>query len=169
MAENPNSKPKTGKHPGGRPPKYTNPEELQKKIDEYFISGRNMKTVIFKSKDGPVEMKVPMPTISGLVLFCGFSDRGAFYDYESKPEFSHTIKRARSRIAQDYEEDLKNGLGVGAIFALKNLGWQDKTEIESKSEVKTVNEIIVKYENMSNEQLTDAIMERINGHKAKLN
>ena len=53
---------------------------------------------------------------------------------------------------------------------LKNVaGWRDKTEIESKHEVKSVQEVIVKYEDMTREQLTDAIMSRINGHKSRLN
>lgn len=113
----------------GRPPKYKTPEELQKKIDEYFA-----------------QEKVKI-TISGLVLFLGFDSRKSFYNYESKDEFLHTIKKARTRVEQHYEEHLLDRYSTGAIFALKNFGWKDTQEIDHnvKSEIKL--------ENLSTEEL----------------
>lgn len=111
------------KRPVGRPPLYATAEELQSKIDEYFSKGMN--SIKKFSKLGLV-IEVPTPTISGLVLYCGFCDRHSFYDLEKKPGFSHTIKKARLRIEMEYEQDLKAGLGAGAIFALKNFGWKDE-------------------------------------------
>lgn len=99
----------------GRPPKYSKAEDLEAKIQEYFDK-------VVKSGDHI--------TISGLVLHCGFSDRASFYDYEKKPEFTHTIKRARTLIEEDYEKYLRTGNATGAIFALKNFGWTDKREID---------------------------------------
>lgn len=114
----------------GRHPHYTNSEELQAKIDEYFEKGVNTRSMFVGPRDDKVEIKIKVPTIAGLVLHCGFCDRSSFYKYEDKEEFRHTIKKARERIAQHYEELLQSGLGAGAIFALKNFGWQDKTEVE---------------------------------------
>ena len=106
--------------PAGRPPIFKTSEKLQKKIDSYF-------------KDSPTA-----PTITGLVLHCGFCDRQSFYDYEKKPKFSYTIKAARLKIEHGYEKDLRGtNAGGSIIFALKNLGWTDKTvqEVEVKATV----------------------------------
>jgi len=62
-------------------------------------------------------------------LFCGFADRSAFYEYEKKPDFAYTIKRAREFIAREYEEILQANGSSAAIFALKNFGWTDRQEI----------------------------------------
>lgn len=114
----------------GRPPHYENSEELQSKIDEYFEKGVATRKVIIGPATNRTESEIKVPTITGLVLYCGFCDRSSFYKYEEKEEFRHTIKEARGRIAQHYEELLQSGLGAGAIFALKNFGWRDKTELE---------------------------------------
>ena len=67
---------------GGRPQLFSTPEELQKKIDDYFKSGVNEKTIT--NKMGTKE-KVPVPTISGLCYHLGFESRQSFYDYEKMP------------------------------------------------------------------------------------
>lgn len=117
----------------GRPPTYTDPIEMQKKIDEYFRGGMTKKTMYTKDGD-PYE--VPIPTITGLVLYLGFDGRQSFYDYEKKPEFSYTIKKARSFIEKEYEQILITTGSSGAIFALKNFGWHDKTEVEMSGAIK---------------------------------
>ena len=98
----------------GQPPKYKSPEELQVMIDNYFNSCPQK------------------PTILGLVLYLGFSDRRSYYDYEARKPFSHILKRARTRIAERYEANLgEPGNHGGSIFALKNLdGWRDVERIE---------------------------------------
>lgn len=113
--------------PVGRPQLYKTPEELQAKIDEYFASGFRM--VERRNNKGEV-YHVPKVTITGLVIFLGFADRTSFYDYEKMPEFSYTIKRARSFIEREYEEQLDIN-PTGAIFALKNFNWSDKQQLES--------------------------------------
>jgi len=116
----------TTKHPGGRPPMFKTAKELQVKIDDYF---RDCPDTVSKfTKDGD-EIIIPHPTITGLVLHCGFCNRASFYDMEKIPEFTHTIKRARTRIENEYEKHLFDG-GAGAIFALKNFGWIDRQEID---------------------------------------
>lgn len=126
----------------GSPPYYTDPQTLENRIVEYFESGKNYRTVIVGSGRHKTSVKLPMPTITGLVLYCGFCNRAAFYDYENKPEFCNTIKKARTRIEQNYEELLQAGLGAGAIFALKNFGWIDKASIEFNDISKEKLEII---------------------------
>jgi len=118
------------KNPEGRPLKFKNKEELEKKINEYFENCPDFKIITYFDKNSGevIEHKIMTPTISGLALFLGFCDRRSFYDYEEYPEFSHTIKKARSKIENEYEKQLWNDKCAGAIFALKNLGWVDKVE-----------------------------------------
>lgn len=97
----------------GRPPYYKSIEELEDAIEEYFL--------------GLVEDE-KKATITGLAYHLGFESRQSFYDYEQKGEFAYTIKRSRLRVEMSYEERL--GEGAGPIFALKNFGWKDKTEVE---------------------------------------
>jgi hypothetical protein len=115
------------KNPGGRPPKYDDPEELQAMITDYFKHGVRQKKIFTPSGKA---ISVPVPTITGLVIHCGFCDRTSFYAYEKKPKFAHTIKQARSFIEREYEELAQTKGGPAAIFALKNFGWEDKNKVE---------------------------------------
>lgn len=115
----------------GRPRLFDTPEQMQKAIDDYFKNGVNTRPVAI----GKEIIKMPVPTITGLVLHIGFCDRASFYDYEKYPEFSYTIKRARAFIEQHYEELLQAGNTTGAIFALKNFGWKDERTTEHKGGV----------------------------------
>lgn len=117
------------KNKGGRPPKFKTPEELQKKVDEYFDGGMRVRNVVCRRGKDTWTEEMPVPTITGLVLFCGFCDRHSFYAYEKIEKFSHTIKRARSRIEREYEEMMQTSMPTGAIFALKNFGWRDEKQI----------------------------------------
>lgn len=122
--------------PIGRPPLYKTAKELQVKIDEYFNKGYGKRKVVIGPSSNRETIEIPVVTITGLVSYCGFANRQSFLDYEEKPEFTCTIKKARNRIEQVYEELLQSGLGAGAIFALKNFGWVDKQELEHSGEVK---------------------------------
>lgn len=113
--------------PPGQPPKYKDPEEMQKKIEKYFSDCPDKRPIY--NKDGNKVGEVPELTITGLVLYLGFCDRASFYDYGKREAFSHTIKKARSLIEKEYEILLKRGLGAGAIFALKNFGWTDTSQL----------------------------------------
>lgn len=101
----------------GRPPTYATPEEFSAKAVEYFEKKTEAKW-----------------TITGLALHLGFSDRQSLYDYEEKPEFTCIVKQCRLMVEMAYEQKLSSINVTGAIFALKNMGWTDKTEI--KQEVK---------------------------------
>lgn len=98
---------------GGRPPHYKTPEDLWEKAMEYFNS-------------------VERPTITRLCLHLGFESRQSFYDCEKREGFSYIIKRLRMMIEAEYEDKLadKDSATSGVIFALKNLGWSDKQEID---------------------------------------
>ena len=96
----------------GRPAKYTSPKVLGEAINEYFDK----------------------PTISGLALSLGFCDRYYFYEYEKKPEFTYTIKKARACMTEYYESNVFKNT-AGAIFMLKILGYTDKTEHEHSGNV----------------------------------
>lgn len=115
---------------GGRPPIFETVEELTEKINEYFNTGVKIRNIILGKSPNQYEVKVPVPTITGLCNYIGFESRQSFYDYEKRDGFSYTIKRARLFIEQEYEEQLTQGNTIGAIFALKNMGWKDKTETE---------------------------------------
>lgn len=117
----------TGKQKTGRPALYTDSAKLEAKIEDYFAHGVAKRVVVV----GPVRnqrvVEIPVPTMSGLVLFLGFCSRQSFYDLEKRPAFSYAIKKARERICQVYEEQLHTGIPTGGIFALKNLGgWRDR-------------------------------------------
>lgn len=99
----------------GRPAHFESPELLSQSIELYFSK---------------CEAEKKKPTITGLAYAVGFESRQSFYDYEDKPEFSYTIKRARLFVESTYEESLRESNPAGSIFALKNFGWRDKTETD---------------------------------------
>ena len=100
----------------GRPPYYNSPEEMDPVIDSYFAE--------CKANNEPI-------TITGLILYLGFCSRDAMADYEKKPLFHDSIKKARLRVESEYEKKLSSQSVTGSIFALKNFGWKDKTEVEN--------------------------------------
>lgn len=105
---------KKEKSKGGRPPKFTSVEQVQKLIDKYF-----------KECD---KKKKPY-TITGLALALD-TTRDVIIDYEKKDEYSNTIKKAKQKCEQYSEEQLyRTSQVAGVIFSLKNnYGWKDKLE-----------------------------------------
>ena len=124
----------------GSPPKYKTPEEMQKVIDKYFKDCDGEYIILdgcaVTDKDGhPVKTKERPLTITGLALALGFTSRQALLNYEGKPEFVDTIKRAKAKVEQYAEERLFDKDGVnGAKFNLSNnfKGWSEKQQIDSK-------------------------------------
>ena len=103
---------------GGRPLKYDSVETMQKDIDKYFEE---------------CDEKGKPYTVSGLAYALG-TTRRTLLDYQEKEEFSHTIKKAKTKIELFNEEMLysKDVSTTGVIFNLKNnYGWKDKQEIEA--------------------------------------
>lgn len=99
--------------PGGRPRIYDNVEDLEAAIDGYFAL---------------CESENKKASVTGLALALGFCDKKTVYDYAERPEFLHSIKRALLQVESAYENGLWNNSVAGPIFALKNMGWKDKTE-----------------------------------------
>lgn len=101
------------------------------KIDEYFESCK------FKYDEmGNVISLGDTITISGLAIYLGFESRQSFYDYEKHEEYSYIIKKARLKVECSYEKRLDSKNPTGAIFALKNMGWKDKHEVEQSGGIK---------------------------------
>ena len=123
----------------GRPPKYDNPEDMQKIIVEYFNQC---------DKEGK------KPTVSGLGYVLGLSRRQILeyencidsddvfkrFDDDVKLGFRNSIKEAKRFIESCLEDKLINGstTPIGLIFALKNnYGWVDKQEVvQTNKEIK---------------------------------
>ena len=108
----------------GRPALFETAEEMEAKIDEYFESTG------WHHNEALNAPEFIHPTVTGLALALGFCDRQSLYDYQDKPEFSCLIKKARTKVEHNYENSLHSKTVTGAIFALKNMGWKDKSEVE---------------------------------------
>lgn len=94
---------------GGKPPMFNSAEEVEAVCQEYFNQpGKH--------------------TITGLTLFLGFSSRSSLDRYcEKNEEYKYIIKRAKLAVENSYEMSA----GTFDIFALKNMGWKDKTEVDT--------------------------------------
>lgn len=147
-----------GKNKGGRPKKFNAVKELQNKIQHYFDSITKtfpaFDTVLDHKDEGGNDIfkRVPRvnnageqvniteyferPSVLGLCAHIGIT-RETLLQYENNPEFSDTIKKAKSRIEQYLEEQLfRKDQVTGIIFNLKNnFGWKDKQEIEHSGEI----------------------------------
>ncbi len=124
-----------------RPPKFNNPEELEKVFDEY--------------KNNRIDPDKKINFVS-IVDFCNFADIGqsTFYDYEKKPGFRQVIKRIRSFIVSIWEQQLllPGRNTTGAIFWLKNFGGMaDKVEHQHSGSIEHQHQ--PKLDNLSDDQL----------------
>jgi hypothetical protein len=96
----------------GRPMKFSSKEDLQKHVDLYFA-------------------QTDRPTLAGLAYSLDIN-RQTLYNYAENQEFFDIIKKARERVEAKYEERLiYENNPTGTIFALKNMGWKDKTEVDN--------------------------------------
>lgn len=94
---------------------YTDPNELRNAVNEYFEEADN--------NESPY-------TISGLCLHIGFS-RDMFFKHGHDGEFGDVIQQARLLIEQQHEiRLLTTKKPTGTIFALKNLGWSDRSFLD---------------------------------------
>ena len=124
-------------------PSFHSAEYLLKRIDAYFdyTDGEfHMEETPVKSpKYGAgAEQKIwgrePVPaTFTGLALSLGFNSLQEFEVYEGNGEFAPILKRGRLRIESVYEKKLHQQSPTGAIFALKNMGWNDKTDARNEN------------------------------------
>lgn len=143
----------------GRPLKFKSPAELEKKIADYFatititypvfdvvVDGEDEKgKEIFKrvprlNNAGTQVMQtdyLERPSVLGL---CRHLDihRDNLLEYEKRPEYHDTIKRAKARIEEYLETQLyRKDQVTGIIFNLKNnFGWKDTQNIEANVSIK---------------------------------
>ncbi len=129
----------------GHPPIYKDPDELGKKIDEYFdqcepeyATHKNDEgeIIVFTDKNNrPIIKNLNAPSLSRLALYLGYASRQSIYDNEKNELFSYIIKRARSKVEDwIYQHSLDSSIppAVG-IFILKQFGYTDKQELDIKS------------------------------------
>ena len=110
------------KNPVGRPLKFTSPEELQERIDDYF-------------ENIPDDEK---PIISGLAYHLDVCT-DTLRNYESKDGFFATIKKAKQRVEMSLEQSLNGNSVTGSIFSLKNnFGWVDKYENDNNTKIDVI-------------------------------
>lgn len=125
-----------GKHPGGRPPKFTSAEDMQKLIDEYF---KECEGTLLTDHNGdpmvdkwgiPIMLGQKPPTVPGLALALGFNSRQSLLNYKAKAEFVDVITRAKTRLEQYAAERLYDRDGAkGAQFTLAvHYGWRVNTD-----------------------------------------
>lgn len=123
----------------GRPKKYENAQEMQEKIDQYFVSC--FKPILDKNGNpvmnpltGDFYLQQYRPfTMSGLANALDMS-RQSLLNYSKEDEFLDTIERARRKVEVYTEEKLfEKETCNGSKFSLSNnFGWTEKQEIEHK-------------------------------------
>ena len=138
-----------------RPPKYKTVDALQAAIDAYFEDCQGKPLVDDKGnavtdKYGePVIVGAHPPTVTGLALALGFTNRQSLLNYQCKKQFLDTITRAKSRCEEYAESRLFDRDGArGAQFSLEhNFRWKsddsDKETLDRAAQVlKEVSSVI---------------------------
>jgi hypothetical protein len=107
----------------GRPRLYASAAEFDAQAEAYFASDEGQE----------------FPTLSGISLAMGFSDRESFAKYaEYGDAFSRTVNKARLRIENHRHKALidRSSFTPGIIFDLKNNhGWKDQQQLEHSGTV----------------------------------
>lgn len=114
----------------GRPPLYNTAEELHDKITEYFEEG----CLVTRRDHMGIEYEDRVPTITGMVLYLGYSTLEAFtYQGTRDEDFLRVVKGAKTVVASYHEQKVASGDGwTGNLFWLK---CQDKW-VEARPEEK---------------------------------
>lgn len=100
----------------GRPRIYENPDDMFAAGEAYIAQ----QTI----EGGPV-------SVTGLAYALGLSSREALMVYERRPEYTDVVRRLKLACERYYEDYLTSGNNAaGAIFALKNMGWRDRHDID---------------------------------------
>lgn len=110
-------------NPVGRPLKFKNVEEFEKKANDYFVDTSQDKW-----------------SITGLALYLD-TFRDVLMDYEIKDEFSNAIRRAKQKVEMAYEMKGVERGNAFDIFRLKNMGWKDKTETDITTKGEAINTV----------------------------
>ncbi len=128
----------------GRPRKFSSPEEIQKKIDDFFLD--------CEKRGKPI-------TITGLALALDTTRETLMdYEYSRGDDFSDAVKKAKLKVQRYAEEQLFEKGGSGPIFALKNHGWRDHASLEHRGQIsikESDREIIDRFLKQTKEQQND--------------
>lgn len=156
------------KHPGGRPPRWESPEQLELDIQGYFnhitrdVPRTHLESVGMVTGDDGKEKEefkrvpslnnagnqivdieyIEIPSVLGFCSYTGIS-RETLCNYESDPEYFDTIKTAKTRIETWKASQLYRKEQVtGVMFDLRNnFGWKDKSELELSGGIERRNEV----------------------------
>lgn len=99
-------------NPPGRPPKFTDPEEMQSLINAYFIKcDKGIEKEYFdKRSKKVVKIKESIPyTMEKLALAIGFKDVKQMWEYIKRPGFTELLTRAKTHIIGTYNENVMLG------------------------------------------------------------
>lgn len=112
---------------GHRPPKFTDPADMQEMIDAYFkeCEGRIMTDMngdtVYDKFGYPVVIDRKPLTVTGLALALGFTNRQSLLNYQGKKAFQAIIEKAKLKIENYAEMRLYDKDGAnGAKFNLQN-------------------------------------------------
>ncbi len=136
--------------PVGRPPKFETVQQMEKLIKRYFkkCDGKILKdktgSIILDKNGQPIVINRKIPTVTGLALALGFTNRQSLLNYQAKEEFLDTITRAKGIIEMHNEEMLydKNTCN-GAKFSLENnFKWSEKKIIDANLKPKKLEDML---------------------------
>jgi hypothetical protein len=100
----------------GRPLKFATVAILQKEIDAYFKDTKKEEWTI-------TGLAMALDTYRDVLI----DYQNGKYDEEDR-DFSNAVKKAKLKVENGYEIDLKKYGRSGTIFALKNFNWKDRVE-----------------------------------------
>lgn len=127
--------------PAGAPRKWKSVSAMQKAIDAYFDKCKGEPLIIDgelqRDKYGiPIIINAKPPTVTGLAMALGFTNRQALLNYQEREEFVDTVTRAKSRCEEYAESRLYDKDGAnGAKFSLGcNFGWREVNETKLTTE-----------------------------------
>jgi hypothetical protein len=139
----------------GRPMKFRDPADMQRKIDEYFgncdphvadiiVLRTKADGTTYQAKESSITEQIPY-TITGLALALD-TNRFTLLNYEDpehypddvsdeiRQQLIDTVKRAKLKVHEFAERRLfTTAQATGPIFALKNnFGWKDESELVTR-------------------------------------
>ena len=109
----------------GRPLKFKRASDLEEAIEKYFDT---------TPKDEW--------TITGLALALG-TTRRILIQYGQRDLYRPIVEKAKLKVENSYELDLKKKGQTRSIFALKAMGWSDKQEIDVTSKGEALGNTII--------------------------
>lgn len=123
---------------GGRPPTYSDANEMAKKIAEYIDYEDSLKPEDKFSKGGK-----GVYTLAGCALYLGFASRQQMWTYEQKDsEFGYVILRYKEMLTHLNEQKLYwGGTFAGAMFWLKN--WGGYKDESNQNVNQTITEVTI--------------------------